>query len=158
MGRKNPWYHPNCADRRRSTPLTRETPRLIAAGLGAGLHLPHPAGPFQPGFPGSPLFCRADKGVGPSSPVIIYRLIISARRRNVKDAPRNFMLLNKRGAAVLARFPWAGSRVEPVCAAPPLLKRPQVPQPIGSASAMSLNTGPQVAPPPVPSSPITVMT
>ncbi len=37
MGRKNPWYHPNCADSGAALlPVTRETPRLFDAGLGAG--------------------------------------------------------------------------------------------------------------------------
>ena len=36
MGRENPWYHPNCALRHLSTPLTRDTPQLIAAGLRVG--------------------------------------------------------------------------------------------------------------------------
>ena len=37
MGRKNPWYHPNCAASSASLlPVTRETPHLFEAGLGAG--------------------------------------------------------------------------------------------------------------------------
>lgn len=37
MGRKSPWYHPNCAPKDAALgPLTRETPRLFAAELRAG--------------------------------------------------------------------------------------------------------------------------
>ena len=37
MGRKNPWYHPKCADSDAALlPVTRETPHLLDAGLGAG--------------------------------------------------------------------------------------------------------------------------
>ena len=132
MGRENPWYHPNCAKRRRSYPYNAgnaAVPRRGAGGWLAARRFRQVPFSQEDSSPGDPLFCRADRGIGPSSPVFYYRLIINVHSRNVKNPSRQKV-------ALLPCFCYSS----------------------GSASAISLNTGPQVAPPPVPSSPITVMT
>ena len=77
MGRENPWYHPNCAKRRRSYPYNAgnaAVPRRGAGGWLAARRFRQVPFSQEDSSPGDPLFCRADRGIGPSSPVFLLQI------------------------------------------------------------------------------------
>lgn len=132
MGRENPWYHPNCAKRRRSYPYNAGNAAVPRRGAGGWLAARRfRQVPFSlEDFSLETLSFAVQTGASARHRLFFYyRLIINVHSRNVKNPSRQKV-------ALLPGFCYSSS----------------------SASAISLNTGPQVAPPPVPSSPITVMT